>query len=75
MISTAAPRVPSGLVSREWVKSACQRSLGCSASNRCQDERGRFCGWGVTNPRRVRIRQIVEIYGGAVAGEVGDLGV
>jgi hypothetical protein len=47
----------------QWVMSACHRSLGISAQNRIQVERGRFCGWGVMNPRRDRIRQIVETAG------------
>ena len=38
-ISTSVPSA-----SRQWVMSACQRSLGCSAQNRCQLDRGRFCG-------------------------------
>ena len=55
--------------SRQWVMSACQRSLGWSAQNRRHDDRGRFCGCGVTNPRRDKIRQIVETAGtGAPAG-------
>ena len=33
--------------SRQWVMSACQRSFGISASNRTNELRGRFCGWGV----------------------------
>ncbi len=44
-----------------------------------QDDRGRLCGCGVTNPRRVRIRQIVETAGtlviAGVAGEVGGDGL
>jgi hypothetical protein len=44
--------VPSA--SRQWVMSACQRSLGWSAQKLFQDDRGRFCGCGVTNPRRAR---------------------
>ena len=57
-ISTSVPSA-----SRQWVMSACQRSLGWSAQNVFHDDRGRFCGCGVTNPRRVRIRQIVETAG------------
>ena len=45
--------------SGQWVMSACHSSLGRSAANRRQDERGRLCGCGVTNPRRDKIRQIV----------------
>ena len=30
-----------------------------AAWNRRQDERGRLWGWGMTNPRRDKIRQIV----------------
>jgi hypothetical protein len=45
------------------VTSACQQWSGSSARKRFQDERGRLCGWGVTKPRRVRIRQIVETAG------------
>ena len=37
--------------------------LGCSASKRFHDERGRFCGWPTTKPRRDRIRQIVDTAG------------
>ena len=57
-ISTSVPSA-----SRQWVMSACQRSLGWSAQNVRHDDRGRFCGCGVTNPRRDRIRQIVETAG------------
>ena len=57
-ISTSLPSA-----SRQWVMSACQRWLGCSAQNRRHDERGRFCGCGATNPRRDKIRQIVETAG------------
>jgi hypothetical protein len=49
--------------SRQWVMSACQRSLGWSAANRFHDDRGRFCGCETTNPRRDKIRQIVETVG------------
>jgi hypothetical protein len=45
------------------VTSACQHSLGRSAQKRFHEERGRFCGWGTTNPRRLRMRQIVEVAG------------
>jgi hypothetical protein len=40
--------------------SACHRSFGIAASNRTNEDLGRFWGWGVMNPRRDRIRQIVE---------------
>jgi hypothetical protein len=63
--------VPSA--SRQWVISACQRSLGCSAQNVRQDDRGRFCGCGRTKPRRDKIRQIVEVAG--VAGRPPTAGV
>ena len=43
--------------------SACQRSFGISAWNRTNELRGRFCGWGVTKPRRDSTRQIVETAG------------
>jgi hypothetical protein len=33
------------------------------AQKRFQAERGRLCGWGVTKPRRFKIRQIVEMAG------------
>ena len=49
--------------SRQWVMSACQRSLGWSAQNRFHDDLGRFCGCRVTNPRRDKIRQIVDTAG------------
>jgi hypothetical protein len=55
--------VPSA--SCQWVMSSCQRSLGWSAWKRTQELRGRLRGCGVTNPRLVKIRQIVE-----TAGEV-----
>jgi hypothetical protein len=57
-ISTSVPSR-----SRQWVMSACQRSLGISAQNRIHELRGRFCGWEVMNPRRWRIRQIVALEG------------
>jgi len=44
-ISTSAP-----WASPQWVMSASQRSFGCSTQNLFLDERGRFCGWRVTNP-------------------------
>src|SRR4051812_42153086 len=79
-ISTSVPSA-----SCQWVMSACQRWLGWSAVNRCHDDLGRFCGCGLTNPRRLRIRQIVETDGtGGTGGtelagvadvEVFDLGV
>ena len=40
--------------------SACQHWLGMWPSKRFQAERGRLCGWGVTNPRRERMHQIVD---------------
>jgi hypothetical protein len=64
-ISTSAPSA-----SRQWVVSACQRSFGWSAANRCQDDLGRFCGCGTTNPRRDRIRQIVDVAGTDPVGAV-----
>ena len=51
------------MASRQWVMSACQRWLGWSAQNDFHDDRGRFCGCGTTNPRRDKIRQIVEAAG------------
>ena len=42
---------------------ACQRSFGRSASNRVLVLLGRLRGCGVTKPRRVRTRQIVETAG------------
>ncbi len=45
--------------------SACQRSFGIAASNRQNEDLGRFCGCGVTKPRRDSTRQIVETAGGA----------
>jgi hypothetical protein len=53
-ISTSAPEAR-----RQWVMSACQRSLGISAANRTNELRGRFWGCGVTNPRLESTRQIV----------------
>lgn len=54
-----SPRwVPSA--SCQWDRSACQRSLGWSAQKVRHDDRGRFCGCGLTKPRRDKIRQIVE---------------
>lgn len=41
------------------VASACHSSLGAAASNRRHELVGRLRGWGTTNPRRTRIRQIV----------------
>src|ERR1700757_4038263 len=63
----------------QWVASACQSSLGWSATKRFQAERGRLWGWGVTNPRLCRMRQIVDtarhIRDGGVAGQMfGDGG-
>ncbi len=49
--------VPSAIA--QWVVSACQHSLGSSAWKRRHELLGRFCGWGVTKPRRDRTRQIV----------------
>ena len=57
-ISTPAPSA-----STQWVTSACQRSFGWSAANRTNELRGRFAGSGVTNPRRVSTRQMVETAG------------
>ena len=47
-----------------WVTSACQHWLGSSAVNRTQELLGRLCGCGVTNPRALSTRQIVETDGG-----------
>jgi hypothetical protein len=44
-ISTWVP-----LASRQWVKSACQRSFGCWAANRMYEDLGRFAGVGSTRP-------------------------
>ena len=46
--STISTSLPSA--SRQWVKSACQTSLGAAASNRIQELRGRLCGSGTTRP-------------------------
>jgi hypothetical protein len=58
-------RMSAGLPSAsvQWVMSACHRSLGISAWNRTKELLGRFWDWGMTNPRRVRIRQIVATEG------------
>jgi hypothetical protein len=58
-------RISTGVrsASCQWVMSACQRSLGISAQNRLPARLGRLFGCGVTNPRRVRTRQIVEVDG------------
>lgn len=58
-ISASAPPA-----SGQQVMPACQTSPGRPASNLRQDERGRLCGWGVTKPRRDKIRQIVATDGG-----------
>ena len=50
---------------RQWVMSACQRSLGCSAQNRRQDDRGRFCGCGLRIRGGTRSASIVETAGTA----------
>jgi hypothetical protein len=50
--------------------SACHRSLGISAANRTNELRGLFCGWGVTNPRRDKIRQIVATEGARPPREI-----
>jgi hypothetical protein len=63
--------VPSA--SCQWVMSVCQRSLGCSAQNDFQLDRGRFWGCGRTKPRRLKIRQIVETAG--IAGRPPPSGV
>ena len=44
-ISTSVPSAR-----RQWVKSDCQVSFGCAASNRTYEDRGRFRGSGVTSP-------------------------
>ena len=46
--------------------SACHSSLGRSAQKRLHEERGRFWGCRTTNPRRLRMRQIVEVAGALV---------
>jgi len=51
--------VPVPSASGSWVKSACQHSLGWSASNRIYDDLGRWDGSGTTSPARVRYRLIV----------------
>jgi hypothetical protein len=48
---------------RQWVMSACQTSLGRSASNRRHDERGRLWGCAVMNLRWASTRQMVAIDG------------
>lgn len=53
-ISTSVPSS-----NAQWVMSACQRSFGIAASNRMNELFGRFCGWGVTKPRRESTRQMV----------------
>ncbi len=58
---TTSASVPSA--SRQWVTSDCQHSFGSWASKRTQELLGRLWGWGVTNPRRRRIRQIVDTEG------------
>jgi hypothetical protein len=57
-ISTSVPSA-----NCQWVMSACHRSFGISAWNRIHDDLGRFCGCGVTNPRRLNTRQIVDTAG------------
>ena len=47
----------------QWVMSVCQVSLGRADSKRVQLERGRFWGWGVTEPRRRRTRWMVDSAG------------
>jgi hypothetical protein len=42
-----------------WVTSACEHSLGKSASNRMNELLGRLWGWGVTNPLAFSTRQMV----------------
>ena len=61
-ISTSVPSA-----SAQWVMSSCQRSLGWAACEAEVVALGRLCGCGVTNPRAVRIRQIV-LTAGAVRG-------
>jgi len=53
-ISTSVPSA-----SAQWVTSACRHSFGSSAWNRRHELFGRFCGCGVTKPRRDSTRQIV----------------
>lgn len=43
----------------QWVTSLCQHSLGSSASNLMNEDRGLFWGWGTMQPRRRRIRWMV----------------
>ena len=48
---------------RQWVTSACQHSFGSAASNRMQELWGRLFGSWSMNPRRARMRQMVETDG------------
>lgn len=45
--------------SAQQVASICHASFGRGHSNRCQATLGRFCGCGVTSPRRTNTRWIV----------------
>jgi hypothetical protein len=56
--SASGPGVRLGWVSREWVKSACQVSLGRVAANRWEDDLGRFFGVGVTSPAIARAERV-----------------
>lgn len=60
-ISTGVPSA-----SLKWVTSDCQRSFGSAASKRTHELLGRLCGWGLTSPRRLSTRQIVETEGTGV---------
>jgi hypothetical protein len=57
-ISTSLPSAR-----RQWVKSACQTSLGAAASKRIHELRGRLCGSGTTRPAPWKIRRMVETDG------------
>ena len=46
-----------------WVTSACQHSLGNSATKRFHELLGRLWGSGVTKPRATSTRQMVETEG------------
>ncbi len=56
--STTTPEATS-----TWVTSACQHSLGKSASKRMKELFGRLWGWAVTKPRAFSTRQMVEVDG------------
>ena len=48
---------------RQWVKSDCQVSFGCAASNRTYEDFGRLRGSGVISPAVCRMRRIVDVEG------------